>query len=69
MQTVVPVLDWYLPAAQLVQLDDPVAAVYKPASQLVHALAPDPEYNPTAQLMHVLARLAPTADEYRPAAH
>jgi hypothetical protein len=41
-----PVLDWYVPEAQLVQDVDDAAAAYVPAPHAVHGLLPVNEYWP-----------------------
>ena len=64
-----PVLDWYLPVAQSVQLESPAAEYLPvphvtshwvnglvdvfPAPQFVHVAAPAPEKVPAAQFVHM----------------
>ena len=62
-----PVPALYLPAAQREQLDASVAVWYLPVEHEVHALAPDPEYLPTAHASPQ-TMVRPVPELYFPAA-
>ncbi len=50
-----PVFGCEVPVAQLSHEVDPVAAWYVPGIQIEQKLAPSIEYRPATQLMHALA--------------
>ena len=56
-----------MPTAQFAHTDRPPDAEYVPAEQLVHTLAPTPEYVPDAQLAQLDDCDAPVDAEYVPA--
>ena len=59
--------EWYLPAAQSVQVLD-ANAEYLPAPQSMQVLDAANEYLPAGQLIQVLSAVAPRVSEYLPAA-
>jgi len=57
LSAVAKFFDEYLPAAQLVQTDNPVAAVYVPRSHAVHPATPVTYLVPLVQDVHSLLKI------------